>query len=322
MPSLDHAITKAVQILRDGGLVGFPTETVYGVGADVGNDRAVQQIYHVKRRPTGHPLIVHLAGASAITRYAQDIPAAAWQLAEVFWPGPMTLVLKAAAHTSRVATGGQDTVGLRVPSHPLAQALLGVFGGGIAAPSANRFGQLSPTRAEHVREELGGDIDFILDGGSCEVGLESTIVDLSGDQVHILRPGGVTRAQIEAVLGKPTGNASRNAPRVPGSHASHYAPRTPLTVLPRQQLLQHLLSPEATTARYAIVSLDLPPPCFDGARWKVMASTYHDYGKQLFATLRELDKLQCEQILVELPPSTPEWAAVHDRLARAAARGQ
>lgn len=314
----NHQVERAAQILRAGGLVAFPTETVYGLGADASNNSALLNIYRVKQRPTGHPLIVHLADAQMLHRYARDIPDTAWRLADLFWPGPMTLILKASRETSRVLTGGQETVGLRVPSHPVARSLLSAFNAGIAAPSANRFGRISPTRAEHVAEELGDDVDLVLDGGCCEVGLESTIVDLSTNHTRILRPGGVTRSQIEAVTGELSSDTAGNLPRVPGSHASHYAPFTPLTVVSPQVLKQQLLDCADSQARIAVVSAHPQPHSFRGAAWKMMPTTCREYGKQLFATLRELDRLRCEKIIVESPPLTPEWDAVNDRLARAA----
>ncbi|WP_058022823.1 L-threonylcarbamoyladenylate synthase [Pseudohongiella spirulinae] len=314
----DCNIEHAAKILRAGGLVAFPTETVYGLGADAGNDTALLNIYRVKQRPAGHPLIVHLADAQLLHRYARDIPESAWTLAELFWPGPMTIVLKASKHTSRVLTGGQDTVGLRVPSHPVARSLLNAFDAGIAAPSANRFGRISPTQARHVTEELGSDVGLVLDGGSCEVGLESTIVDLSADQARILRPGAVTQAQIEAVIGELSPDTKGSLPRVPGTHTSHYAPLTPLSLVTRQSLQQQLEQSADSQSRIAVLSMTAQPLTFKGTAWKMMSNTCKEYGQQLFSTLRELDRLQCEKIIVESPPSTPEWEAVNDRLARAA----
>src|SRR5687767_7136564 len=198
-----EAIAKAIEILRAGGLVGFPTETVYGLGADASNPEAVKKIYIAKGRPRNHPLIVHLAAFDAVPGWASEVPDAAKRLAARYWPGPLTLILKRAANVSALVTGGQDTVALRVPSHPVAQALLKAFGGGIAAPSANRYGRVSATTAEHVTSEFGAEIDFVVDGGACEVGIESTIVDVSGARPALLRPGSITALELEAVLGGP-----------------------------------------------------------------------------------------------------------------------
>ena len=206
------SIKAAVTILRAGGLVVFPTETVYGLGADAANAAAVRKIFAAKGRPADHPVIVHLASDRDLTRWASDIPPAVRQLAERFWPGPLTLVVRRAKSVSDEVTGGQDTIGLRVPSHPIAQALLNAFGGGIAAPSANRFGHISPTTVRHVREELGDRVDLILDGGACEVGIESTIVDVSGGTPVLLRPGRVSEEEIEAVLQVPLARPGAGSP--------------------------------------------------------------------------------------------------------------
>src|SRR6185503_20849697 len=195
------SIQTAVDVLRKGGLVAFPTETVYGLGADADNEQALKAIFRVKGRPETHPLIIHLNRREQLQDWAASIPDSARKLAERFWPGPLTLILKKASRVSKVVTGGQETVGLRVPDHPAALSLLREFGGGVAAPSANRFGRVSPTTAEHVRQDLGGDVDFILDGGPCSIGVESTIVDLSSGDPVILRPGGLTKERLEETLG-------------------------------------------------------------------------------------------------------------------------
>ena len=231
-------IARAAAILRAGGLVAFPTETVYGLGADASNAQAVAKIFAAKGRPQDHPLIVHLAGVDWLPQWAREIPPAAHKLAAAFWPGPLTLILKRAAGVPDCVTGGQDSVGLRIPGHPVALELLRAFAGeeggrrfsGIAAPSANKFGRISPTSAEHVRAELGASVDAVLDGGECEVGIESTIVDLSRGRAVLLRPGQLTAAQIAAVLGWEVEAPDAAAPRAPGALASHYAPRTPIRV--------------------------------------------------------------------------------------------
>ncbi|MBU2822829.1 threonylcarbamoyl-AMP synthase, partial [Acidithiobacillus ferrooxidans] len=239
MPSskkLLAAMQRAAEILRSGGLVVFPTETVYGLGADAENPAAVARIFAAKGRPADHPLIVHMARRDHLSQWSRDIPPAAFVLARRYWPGPLTLILHRACRVPDRVTGGQDTVGLRVPDHPLALMLLEAFSGGIAAPSANRFGQVSPTTVAHVREELGDAMDFILDGGPCRVGIESTILDLSGHQPRLLRPGAITLAEIEAVLEQPVIPQGNDALRAPGMLRSHYAPRTPLYLVPTGHL--------------------------------------------------------------------------------------
>ena len=230
-----ETIREAVAVLARGGLVAFPTETVYGLGADASNETAVRRIFSVKGRPADHPLIVHLARVEQLADWAQRVPEAAWRLAEAFWPGPLTLVLPRAPRVLDVVTGGQESVGIRVPSHPVAQALLQAFGGGIAGPSANRFGRVSPTTAEHVRAELGSEVDLVLEGGQSEVGIESTIVDLSSDRPALLRPGIIGAERIAAVLGNALHAPDRTSPRASGMLASHYAPRTPSGNWPPQR---------------------------------------------------------------------------------------
>jgi len=229
-------LDQAVRVLRQGGLVAFPTETVYGLGADAGNELAVRRIFAAKGRPSTHPLIVHLAAADAMDAWAREVPSPARRLAEAFWPGPLTLVLPRSDLASDAVTGGQPTVALRVPAHPVALELLARFGGGIAAPSANRFGGVSPTTADHVRADLGSDVDLVLDGGPCTVGVESTIVDLSSETLSILRPGGVPQEEIERVLGLSVPVRAEGGPRMPGTLPSHYAPRAGLVLVPPGEL--------------------------------------------------------------------------------------
>ncbi|MEO8040870.1 MAG: L-threonylcarbamoyladenylate synthase, partial [Betaproteobacteria bacterium] len=233
-------IERGAALLRAGGLVAFPTETVYGLGADASNPVAVRRVFDAKGRPADHPVIVHLADRGQLGSWAREVPDAANRLADAFWPGPLTLVLKRALGVSDLVTGGQDSVGLRVPSHPVAQALLRSFGGGVVAPSANRFGRISPTTAEHVRAELGMRVDLVLDGGASDVGIESTIVDVSGAVPALLRPGMIGLAQLEAVLGRLVVSPSSDSPRAPGTLAAHYAPTTPLQLLERAAIDRHL----------------------------------------------------------------------------------
>lgn len=254
-------IEQAAGVLRAGGLVVFPTETVYGLGANAEDSAAVARVFQVKGRPPTHPLIVHLAGAEQLDDWGEEVPAPARLLAERFWPGPLTLVLRRGRRVSLAATGGLDTVAVRVPAHPIALALLSAFGGGVAAPSANRFGSVSPTTANHVRAELGDAVDLVLDGGPSQVGVESTIVDTSGDDPRILRPGGVTREDIEAVLGRPVavgggGSGGSGGVRVPGQHPLHYAPQARVILAEPENLVAEA---EAAQEHGRQVGVLLPP---------------------------------------------------------------
>lgn len=237
MTATTSDIQQAAGVLRAGGLVALPTETVYGLGANAEDPAAVARIFQVKRRPPSHPLIVHIAAADQLDDWVEEVPLAARLLAEYFWPGPLTLVLRRGRRVPLEATGGLETVAVRVPDHPVALALLSAFGGGVTAPSANRFGSVSPTTAHHVRAELGDGVDFVLDGGSCEVGVESTIVDVTGATPAILRPGGVTREDLEAVLGRPLSVPSTSGVRVPGQHPSHYAPRARVVLVEPEKVV-------------------------------------------------------------------------------------
>lgn len=314
---IDSAIERAVQTLSTGGLVSFPTETVYGLGADAEIPAAVRRIFTVKGRPPTHPLILHVGAAAMMEGYARAVPDVAWEIAEHFWPGPLTLILKRKQGVSDLITGGQDTVGLRVPSHPVAQRLLRAFGRAIAAPSANRFGRISPTQATHVARELGGRVDQVLDGGSCTVGLESTILDLSGVSPRILRPGSISRDMIASVLGEPPVVGDSDKPRVPGQMASHYAPRTPMQLVNAQDLaeLAGRLSP---MGRLAVMARQPTPDGCPETRWKTMPADHVGYARDLYASLRDVDEEGYDCLLVEYPPLSPEWEAVRDRLERAA----
>jgi L-threonylcarbamoyladenylate synthase len=315
---LDLEISRAAEILRAGGLVAFPTETVYGLGADASNPAAVRRIFAAKGRPADHPLIVHLASAMALPQWAREIPPAARALAARYWPGPLTLILRRAHGVIDEVTGGQDTVGLRVPSHPMAQALLQAFGGGIAAPSANRFGRISPTTAQHVRDELGDRVDLILDGGPCDVGIESTIVDLSSGVAVLLRPGRIAPEEIEALLGTPVGRRGSGSPRASGTLAAHYAPRLPLLLVPAETF-DATVREQGALRSVAVLARHPNPAAMSVAHWQLAPVDPLAYAHQLYAALRALDESGCEVILVESPPETPDWAAVRDRLQRAAA---
>jgi L-threonylcarbamoyladenylate synthase len=312
-------ISRALEVLRAGGLLAFPTETVYGLGADASNPDAVKKIYAAKGRPRNHPLIVHVANAANIVDWAREIPAAGERLAQRFWPGPLTLIFRRAAHVSDLVTGGQDTVALRVPSHPLAQALLAGFGGGVAAPSANRYGRVSSTTAEHVRTEFGGAVDYVLDGGACEVGIESTIVDVSAGEPALLRPGSITAAEVEALLRRPLAPAGPDSPRAPGTLAKHYAPQTPVMLMEADLLAELASSMVRQGHKVAVLARSALQPILSGLTWVAAPVNAAEYAHDLYANLRNLDRAGCSAILVEQPPLEAEWAAVHDRLSRAAA---
>lgn len=315
-------IAEAVRLLKAGELVGIPTETVYGLGADAANPQAVARIFAAKGRPADHPLIVHLPGAAHLDRWAREIPAMAWELAEAFWPGPLTLILKRAPQVPDAVTGGQDTVGLRVPGHPVALDLLRAFAaaggsGGIAAPSANRFGRISPTTAEHVREELGDAVSLVLDGGACSVGIESTILDLSSGKAVLLRPGHVSPAAIEAVCGVLPEAPTANAPRASGTLEAHYAPQTTMRMVAKERLLELLNALRHTGRRCGVLCHSQPPQAGMPHVWKMLPADPVGYAHGFYAALRELDHADTELIVVEAIPAGPEWAAVADRLRRA-----
>jgi len=314
----DREIESAVAVLRKGGLVAFPTETVYGLGADAANPVAVQRIFEAKGRPASHPVIVHLADAVQLANWAREVPAAAHTLARRYWPGPLTLILSRAKGVCDVVTGGQDTVALRVPSHPLAQQLLARFGGGIAAPSANRHGRVSATTADHVRREFGAVVECVLDGGEAGIGIESTIIDLSRGQATMLRPGWITASEIEKALGAPLAAPGADAPRAPGSLAAHYAPRTPLTLADGDLALELAASLVRQGRRVAVLARTRAQPLLQGLEWAAAPQDAAGYAHALYASLRRLDETGCDAIIVEKPPQAPEWAAINDRLARAA----
>ena len=307
-------VAQAAERLAKGGVVAFPTETVYGLGADAANPEAVRRIFSLKGRPSDHPLIVHFADPASLEQWAVFIPSEARALAKRFWPGPLTLILRKSPRVPHEVTGGQDTVGLRCPSHPVARELLEAFArigsGAVAAPSANRFGHVSPTTAAHVRAEFDDDVP-VLDGGACDVGLESTIVDLSRDRPVLLRPGAVTREAIAAVLGTVPANRDAAAPRASGTLAAHYAPSTPLRLASRDEV-------DAASEGDAILAVHAKASGSRAIRWIVAPSDPSAYGHDLYANLRKLDACGAQRILVESPPRESAWEAVNDRLDRAA----
>lgn len=311
-------IEAAVQALRDGELVAFPTETVYGLGANAQNPAAVRKIFEVKGRPTAHPVIVHLDSPKYLHRWVREVPELANRLAESFWPGPLTMVMPRAPHVHDVITGGQDTIAIRVPAHPMAQQLLTAFGGGIAAPSANRYGRLSPTRAEHVREELGDAVRVILDGGECQIGLESTIVSFEGGRVRLLRPGSVTAAQLREVVGELDIGPGGDSPRVPGATTTHYAPMTPMTIVPAGEIDAQADAASAGGRRIAVLAQRLPLRSHKTVTWINAGRRPEAYAHDLYNNLRTLDRAGCQRILVQNVPDGDRWDAVRDRLLRAA----
>lgn len=323
---IDESVRDAARILAQGGLVAFPTETVYGVGARADDGAAVAAIFARKGRPADHPLIVHVAGIAQADQFAQSLPPVARRLAAAFWPGPVTLIVPRAVGRADAAAGGHPSIGLRCPAHPVARALLAAAAElgvpGVAAPSANRFGSISPTTAQHVRDDLGDDL-LVLDGGPCEQGIESAIVDCTREPPVLLRPGTVTRARIEAAAGMSLGLPHAMSARAPGTLASHYAPRARLRLMSGAALRSALDVPGAAIDAVAVYSRSAPAawglPAQRKLVWRVMPDSATAAGHELFATLRELDRAGPSEIWVEEPPDTPEWEGVRDRLQRAAA---
>jgi L-threonylcarbamoyladenylate synthase len=314
-------IVDAADVLRRGGLVAFPTETVYGLGAAAVDPVAVARVFAVKGRPADHPLIVHVPDAGHLERWATEVPAEAWLLAEACWPGPLTVVLRRAPWVPAAVTGGRDTVALRVPAHPVALALLAAFGDGVAAPSANRFGRVSPTTAAHVRADLGDEVDVVLDGGSSQVGVESTIVDLSAGRPEVLRLGAVTPGRLEAVLGAPVPVWHGQRPvAAPGTLASHYAPDARVELVEAADVVERAA---ALAARGVAVAV-LAPGAVAGLAPSVVElgpmGPSEGYARALYDRLRLADRLGIEVVLAVAPDADGVGAAVADRLLRAAAR--
>ena len=307
-------VARAAGRVRAGGLVAFPTETVYGLGANALDPAAVRRIFAAKGRPSSNPVIVHVADPAQIGNVAADWPATAARLAGRFWPGPLTLVVARRPGVPDEVTAGGPTVAVRCPDHPVAQALLRAAGVPVAAPSANRSTELSPTRAEHVMKGLGGRIDLILDGGPCRGGIESTVVDVTGPVARLLRPGLITVPMLEEVVGKVEASRERQRPeevaRSPGQMAKHYSPRTKLRLVDGRDIVDDLLEASAGGFKAGLLPLH-------GAN--AMPGDPVAYAAELYHRLHELDEAGLDLILVEQPPDTPEWAAVLDRLARAAA---
>lgn len=344
---MPDSIKRAVDVLKAGGLVAMPTETVYGLAADANNVLAINKIFSTKGRPSGHPLIVHIAEPPQSLSNDQQVISNAWRetlsqwsrdvspesliLAQAFWPGPLTMILPKAKNVLLEVTGGQETVGVRCPNHPVAQHLLKEFGGGLAAPSANRFGRISPTTAEHVREEFPSDAVLVLDGGSCDVGIESTIVDLTRLDTHgavILRPGAITQAMIDEALGgnqidDGTSTKTESTPRVSGSLSAHYAPKTKLVLYDTKDtdsVLAQVNSSDLKKVAWVHFPKDLAAKDLglkNVAKEVLLPLESKAVARELYALLRELDTLNVDCIFFEQLPDGIEWDAIKDRLGRA-----
>lgn len=325
----EDVLKHAVYLLKEGKLVAIPTETVYGLAADAENPNAIEKIYTAKGRPHHNPLIIHLPDIEAMSLYASCVPEEALSLAKRFWPGPLTLILKKNNHVPSIVTGGQDTVALRMPNHPLTLELLRQFGKGLAAPSANRYGKISPTTAQHVQEELGDSVDYILDGGSCQIGIESTILYLADSKPRILRQGSISAKEIADTLNYelPLSNSNAHAHakekqiHVPGSALSHYAPTKPLLLLDKDKLVPSLKTLLLQNKKLDIVCFTETSPLIKETNHITIHKVALDpkiYAYNLYGLLRDLDKTNSDYILIEAPPLFPAWDAIRDRLQRAA----
>lgn len=316
------AIAEAARVIRSGGLVGFATETVYGLGADASSDTAVAGIFAAKGRPSDHPLIVHVAEPVQVVDYAVDVPPFAERLMKALWPGPLTVILKRRPGVAAAAAGGQDSIGLRCPAHPVAQALLKACATGVAAPSANRFGRVSPTTAQHVADEFGDGL-LVLDGGPCEVGIESSIVDCTRGRPVLLRPGVFTRARLEAACGEPLlgdeDNLEADAPRASGTLASHYAPDARVRLMDAAAIQAALDLLGADAAHIAVYARAIVRIKSEKVIYRRMPDDALATAQQLFAVLRGFDDQGVKLIWIEQPPLAAEWDGVRDRLGRAAA---
>ena len=305
-------LAQATVLLKSGQVVAVPTETVYGLAADATNNAALSQIYAIKQRPADNPLIVHVADISQVLNWASECTPLANKLARAFWPGPLTLVLPAKESVSKIVRANQPTVALRMPNHPITLQLLQESGLALAAPSANKFTQLSPTTAAHVTAGLGDDVP-VLDGGPCKVGIESTIVSVEKDSWHLLRLGMISESEIEAVAGKPTSQTKENLPKVPGQHLQHYSPRTPMKLFGTREALIGYAAIHKNCAAL-LIGEDFKPNCTHF----IMPNRPDEVAERLYDTLHQMDALNVEVLLVQMPPDLPEWQAILDRIGRAA----
>ena len=318
-----QAIAEAARTIAAGGLVAFPTETVYGLGADASSDAAVAKIFAAKGRPSDHPLIVHIADAAHVSNYASEVPLFAHKLMQAFWPGPLTVILPRRPGVAAAAAGGQDSIGLRCPSHPVALAFLQACKTGVAGPSANRFGRVSPTTALHVAGEFGDDLP-VLDGGPCDVGIESSIVDCTRGRPVLLRPGVLSRQQLEAACGEPVeGNdillADSAAPRAPGTLASHYAPDAKVRLMDTRAIQTALDVLGTDAAHIAVYARSIVRIQSENVLYRRMPDDAIATAQQLFAVLRDFDAKGAKLIWIETLPEAEAWDGVRDRLGRAAA---
>jgi L-threonylcarbamoyladenylate synthase len=318
----EHSLTQAVSLLQKGECVALPTETVYGLAADATDIIAVNKIFEAKGRPKNHPLIVHIPDVTHLEKWAKSIPNNAYKLAKLFWPGPLTLLLKKADHVPYEVTGGLDTIALRVPAHPIFLQVLAKLNKGLAAPSANRYKQLSPTIAEQVMQGLHGRIAAILDGGSCEHGLESTILDLVSEKPRILRAGPVTQQQLEMAVGHSVDAPKSHSEVVPGNVKAHYQPNTPLRMVSSKKLLSEINILNQNNCHFIVWSELMIEQCKKAnipiSKWSNLENNAASFGKKLYVTLYQIDKSCPTQIIIEQPPQSDAWAAVNDRLSRAA----
>jgi len=312
-------IDESIQRIQQGGVVAIPTETVYGLAADASQPEAVKRIFSIKGRPADHPLIVHIGSVAQVHDWAEDIPDIFWPLAEHFWPGPLTFILKKKPQVSKLITGGQDTIALRIPSHKKVLQLLVALKCGLAAPSANRFGHVSPTTAQHVIDEFGDDIDGVIDGGACEVGIESTILDLTIKQPRILRPGQISQQQIEDFLGQFLSTMKQQSPRAPGMLKAHYAPTTPLVLVEKAALESQLIKLLEDNLKINVWSVSRPQQQHENIFWQPSPIDSNKFAKILYHQLRQFDQTSADITLIQCPPELPEWCGVMDRLTRAAA---
>ncbi|MGB7816703.1 MAG: L-threonylcarbamoyladenylate synthase [Methylotenera sp.] len=310
-------LAQAVALLKSGEVVAIPTETVYGLAADASNEAALRQVYAIKQRPVDNPLIVHIADAGQVNNWAANFPPLAQKLAQAFWPGPFTLVLPAKESVSMIVRGNQPTVALRVPNHPIALQLLKQSGLALAAPSANKFTQLSPTTAAHVTAGLG-EVIAVLDGGACKVGIESTIVSVEGADWRMLRRGMISEVAIEAVAGRPALKNQQNLPKVPGQHQLHYAPKTPIKLFESRTELVNFAKTSQKRCAVLLIGEGVENGNLPSCNYINLPKEAAQVAERLYSTLHAMDDLDTELLLIEVPPNAPEWLAVLDRLTRAA----
>lgn len=315
------AIEQAADLLRAGHLVGIPTETVYGLAADATNPAAIKKVFEAKQRPIGHPLIVHLSDPEQIHQWVDRVPDIVWPLIDQYWPGPLTLLLPKKSGVSDFITGGQPGVAIRMPAHPVALETIRLLGGEIVAPSANPYGRISPTSASHVLRGMAGRIAAVLDGGECRVGIESTILDLTGNSPAIARPGQVSRAELETFLGMAITNQATAGQAVPGNVKHHYQPVTPTIGVPAERLPEALADLTGRAGRTGVIWWRSPPPESEVYEPIRLADNPDDYARMLYTAMHALDQAGLTRIVIELPPRTEPWLAIHDRLGRACAPG-